>query len=171
MAQTTLTIDSKTAQSIANSRKTLTPQHVGQQVLLQIVGNGNFLSAAEQETQNPGQKAYFDKYIYNFKANSLEAIQRPESKKLLKEAFVAESEGNTEEAHKLFNEWLNAIQVSFNVIADRGHRFQDGDMATCVVEESDTKTGHKAIVVNNVRYKAPAAVAAVKFDLTSLMEA
>lgn len=133
-----------------------------------IQGNGTFVSAAQQEIDNPGQKAYFDKYIYNLKANSLEAAHRKENRQLLAAAIVAEGKGETEKADELYNQWLNACQISFNQIADRGRKLQDGDMVTAIIGLADTKAGHKAVVVNDVRYKAPVSVEKVKFDITDL---
>ena len=163
-------IDAARTIAIINSRLPISRTHVGQQVMLSIQGAGTFQSAQQQEAKTPGQKAYFDKYIYNLKANSTEAMSRPENKAILKEGMVAEANGDTATADAKFNEYLNTIQVSFNAIAREGVRkFEDGDMVTAVVEEADTKTGHKAIVVNNVRYKAPAQVEKVKFSLTDLL--
>jgi hypothetical protein len=154
---------------ILNSRQTLTPAHIGSQVLLFIQGSGTFQSATEQEAKTPGQAQYFDKYIYNLKANSQEAMSRKENRIILSEAIKAESAGDVAKASELFNQYLNAVQVSFNVIADRGHRFENGDQVSAIVEETDTKAGYKAIVVNNVRYKKPTAVEKMKFDLTDLI--
>jgi hypothetical protein len=170
MSQTSARIISQAiAMAILNSRMTLTRAHVGQQVLLVIQGNGTFLSAAEQKAQNPDMTEAFDKYIYNTKANSQEAMARPENRKLLTEAVKAESAGDTTKASELYNQFLNAVQVSFNVIADRGRKFENGDAITAFVAEADTKSGHKAIVINDVRYKAPTAVEKVKFDISDLL--
>jgi hypothetical protein len=141
----------------------LTARHIGTQVILTIQGKGTFLPKDESKNQP------FDKYIYNLKANSQYAMSLQANKLLLTNAVKAESIGDVETATKLFNEYLNAIQVSFNVIADRAHRFQDGEMCTAVVGEVDTKAGHKALTVENVRYKAPVAVEKSKLDVTSLM--
>lgn len=156
-------VDTKLAMSILNSRAMLAAKHIGQQVVLSIQGKGTFVPKDEAKNQP------FDKYIYNLKANSQYAMSLPANKALLTSAVKAESIGNVDEATKLFNQYLNSIQVSFNVIADRAYRFQDGDMVTAVVGEVTTKAGHKALTVDTVRYKAPAAVEKTKFDVTALM--
>ena len=162
--------DAKRTIGTINARQTLTRAHIGQQVMLTIQGAGTFQSASEQEARTPGQKQYFDKYIHNLKANSGEAMSRPTTKSILAEAMKAEAAGDVEKADELFRQYLNTVQVSFNVIAATGRRkFEDGDMVTAVIEEAETKDGNKAIVVNNVRYKAPATVDKVKFSLTDLL--
>lgn len=167
---TRIIIDAARAIAIINSRTALSRTHVGQQVLLTVQGAGTFQTAAQQEAKTPGQKAYFDKYIHNLKANSTEAMSRQENKAILAAAMKAEAAGNVEEAGDLFNEYLNNVQVSFNAIARAGVRkFEDGDMCTALVEEADTKSGNKAIVVNQVKYKAPTTVERVKFSITDLL--
>lgn len=163
-------IDAQRTISIINSRLPISRTHVGSQVSLQVQGSGTFLSASEQESKTPGQKAYFDKYIHNLKANSTEAMSRKENRALLNSAMQAEAEGNVEEADNLFNQYLNAIQVSFNMIAQDGRRkFEDGDMVTAIIAEVDTKAGHKALAVENVRYKAPVVIEKQKFSITDLL--
>lgn len=162
--------DAKRTIGTINARKTINRTLLGQQVVLTIQGAGTFQSATEQEARTPGQKQYFDKYIHNLKANSAEAMSRPETKAILAEAMKAEAAGDVEKADELFRQYLNTVQVSFNVIAATGRRkFEDGDMVTAVIEEAETKDGHKALVVNDVRYKAPVSVDKVKFDITDLL--
>jgi len=165
-----IVIDATRAVAIINSRLPINRTHINCQVQLQVQGNGTYQSAAEQAVRTPGRSQYFDQYIYNLKANSTEAMGRKENKELLKKAMEAEAAGNTDEAGKLFNDYLNAVQVSFSLITRPGVRkLEDGDMVTCVVEEVDTKAGHKALAVNNIRYKAPVAVEKMKFNITDLL--
>lgn len=172
--QQSFVLDSKRAIAILNSRKTLTPAHVGQQVLLTIQGNGTYQTAEQQQARDvtdnkPAAKGYFNKWIFNVKANSSEAISRAENKALFTAAMKAESLGNMDEASKLFNEWLNNTQVSFNSIDNGRRKLSNGDAITAFVETAETKLGHMAITLNQVQYKAPEAVAAVKFDISDLM--
>lgn len=160
---------------ILNSRKTLNMSHVGEQVLLTIQGAGSYQSAADQaeadlKAGKPAAKAYFDKRIHNVKANSQEAMGRSELRMLLSEAIAEEKAGNLEKASEMYNMYLNSVQVSFNVIADRSHKFQDGEAITAFVGTAETKAGHRAIVINDVRYKAPTTVETVKFDISDLTD-
>lgn len=172
--QQSLVLDSKRAIAILNSRKTLTPAHVGQQVLLTIQGNGTYQTVDQQKERDaaagkPAAANYFPKWIHNVKANSSEAISRAENKALFTEALKAESAGDSAKASELFNSWLNATQVSFNAIDNGRRKLQNGDAITAFVETAETKLGHMAITLNQVQYKAPEAVAAVKFDISDLM--
>lgn len=163
-------IDATRAVGILNSRTPVSMDHAGNQVSLFIQGKGTFQSAAQQEAATPGQKQYFDKYIYNLKANSTEAMSRPEVKAIFAEAMKAETAGDTEKADELFNEYLNGVQISFNVIANAGvRRFEDGNQVTAIVGTASTKAGHTAVVVSNVKYKAPLVIESRKFTIEELM--
>lgn len=157
-------IDSKRAIEILNRRATLTVAQAGQQVLLSVQGKGTFMPAADSKVEKQ-----FDEYLYNTRANDSLAISRKENKALFTSAMKAETAGNVEEADKLFNKWLNAVQVTFNQGVERGHRFSDGDAITAVVAEYTSKAGNRSLVLKNVRYKAPVAVEAIKHDLSALM--
>lgn len=159
-------LDAKAFLGIYNSRKLLSLTYIGQQVLLMVQGNGTFMAA------DPEKGQMFDKFIYNVRANSQLSIARKANKDILAEAVKAESTGDVDEAAKLFNEYLNNVQVSFNVIADSGRRFASGDAITGIVAEVITKAGDKQIVLNDVRYKAPTTVAdtAKVLDITALLD-
>lgn len=177
MDTNTTLITKDRAISIVNSRVSLTQAHIGKQVILLVQGAGTFQTAAQQaELDKAAGKApakqYFDKYIHNLKANSSEAMTRKENRQLLADAVTAEMAGDAEKASELYNQYLNAIQVSFNLIAQPGRRkLESGDAVTAFIETSETKAGNRAIVVNNVAYKAPEMVEKVKFDITDLIAA
>lgn len=166
-----IVIDATRAMAIINSRKNITREHIGEQLVRQVQGKGTYQSAAEQEARNPGRSQYFPQYIYNLKANSTEAMGRAENKAIIKAAMEAEAAGNTAEASKLFNDYLNAIQVSFTMIDRPGVRkLEDGNLVTLIVQEAETKAGHKALVATDVKYKAPLAEGAqTKFSITDLL--
>lgn len=163
-------LDSKAFLAILNSRKTIKVSHAGQQVLLSVQGEGQFLpkghkySVAGEERENE-----FDRTIYNLKANSAISMQSAENRELLKKAMQAESAAEVDDADELFNEYLNAIQVSFSVIEPSPRKFASGDQVTAVIAEVETKAGNKQLVVNDVRYKAPTQVEATKFEVSDLM--
>jgi hypothetical protein len=169
-------IDRTAMKQILNSRQSVTRADVGKQVTAFIQGSGTFQSATEQEAADkaagrPAAKQYFDKYIYNLKANSQEAVTRQENKKLCALAWAEESEGNMEAASEINNRYLNAVQISFNVIARAGvKKLEDGDQVTAVIEEAITKDGNTALVVNQVKYKAPATLAKIAYAETDLVD-
>ena len=163
-------IDATRCNSILNSRLPITKSIIGQQVILSVQGSPSFLSAKEQELKTPGQKQYFDKYIVNAKANSSEAMSRRENKMVLSAALNQEAAGNTDAAHGLFSDYLNHVQVSFNVIVRAGnHQFADGEMFTATVVEVDTKAGYRALSLDSVKYKAPVSIEKVKFSIVDLI--
>lgn len=164
--------------SIINSRVTVLPTHVGEQLVFTVQGDGTLdtaVAAAKRDSDNglPARKRYFDSYIHNAKANSAEAMSRPEVKQLLKDAIAEEMKGpaSAEAASLLYNKYLNTIQMSFNVIAQVGRRkFANGDRFKAVIGAEKTKAGHTAFTLNEIAYVAPVAAAKVAFDITSLVD-
>lgn len=164
-------IDQAAFLNILNSRKTLKTSHVGLQVILAIQGIGTFLPKGHKYAANGvDRENQFDRTIYNLKANSQLSMMRDENKQLLSAAMKADSAGNVEDSTKLFNEYLNNVQVSFSVIEPSQRKFASGDMVTAIVAEAIAQgTEAKQLVVNDVRYKAPTSVEATKFDITDLI--
>ena len=163
MAETRRLLDFKAAMAVVNSRVTLGTAQVGTQVLLTVQGKGTFLPKDEAKNRK------FDSYLHNVSANDGLALARRENKLLFTQAMKAETAGNAVEADKLFNKWLNAVQISFDQIVDRGHRFSSGEKITATVAEWTAKAGHQCIVIREVRYKAPVAVEAIKHDMSSFL--
>lgn len=163
-------IDTKGFMAILNKRKTLKTTHIGAQVVLTVQGTGQFLPKGYQYAGPTGAREnMFDRTIYNLQANSQLSMLRPETKKILNEAIKAESAGDMETATDLFNEYLNAIQVSFSVIEPSNRKFNSGDMVTAVVADVLAASGERQLVVNDVRYKAPLNVEATAFELSDLL--
>lgn len=169
-------IDMKSMLQILNKRKTVTTNHVGQQVVLAVQGNGQFLAKGFQYPSPDGKgmtENQFDRTIYNLQANSQLSMQRAESKAILTEALKAENAGDSATAHDLFNDYLNAVQVSFSVIENAGstsRKFASGDQVTAVVDQTVGRSGLPQLVVNDVRYKAPVTIAAKAFDVSDLID-
>lgn len=160
--------------AILNKRITLKLSDEGTQTILSVQGTGQYLPKGFQY-QGPGgaTENQFDRWIYNLAANSSLSMQRPENKAILAEALKAESLGDMETATDLFNEFLNAIQISFSVIVNPGgnpRRFESGDRVKAVVAKVTNAAGVDQIVVNDVRYHAPTAIVATKFELSDLLD-
>ena len=163
-------LDSRAALAILNKRKTLKPTHIGQQVLLSIQGNGQFLSKGHKYSVDGEERENeFDRTIYNVQANSSVLMNKPEMRALLAEALKAESAGETEVAHEKFNAYLNAVQISFSVIEPSNRKFASGDAVTAYPRMVETKAGEQALVIDDVRYKAPSVVEETKFDISDLI--
>lgn len=164
-------IDTKAMINILNKRKTVTVNHVGHQIVLTVQGDGQFLPKGFQSATATGiTENQFDRTIYNLQANSQLSMLRKENKTILADALKAESAGDMQAAHDLFNDYLNGVQISFSVIEPSSRRFASGDMVTAVVDRVVSKAGLDQIVVNDVRYKAPVNIAAVKFELSDLLD-
>lgn len=168
--------NSARAISYFNSRKPIETKHVGQQVILMVQGEGTLITKAEQMAKDvaagaPARTQYFDQYIYNLNANSLEAVSRPETKQLLKDAIEGEKAGvDAEQLDELFTKWLNAGQMSFSVIADPNRRkYENGDQVKVTLGTAKTKASYDAIIVEKHAYMAPVVIAKAKFDLTELL--
>jgi hypothetical protein len=159
--------------AILNKRKTIKADHIGSQIVLAVQGNGQFLAKGfTYDGPKGATENMFDRWIYNLQANSAYSMQRPENKAILVEAMKAEAAGDLEAATDLFNDFLNAIQVSFSVIVNPGsspRKFESGDQVKATVEEVTNGAGVKQLVVNDVRYKAPVAVEATKFTVEDLL--
>lgn len=166
-------IDNAGFLAILNKRKTLKLDHVGQQITLSVQGTPQFLAKGFAYTGPKGAtENQYDRYIVNVAANSALSMQRAENKAILMEAMKAESAGDMEAATDLYNDFLNAIQVSFSVIVNPGRearKFESGDMVKATVDLVDTAAGTKQIVINDVRYKAPLNIEATKFSVTDLL--
>lgn len=159
--------------NILNKRTTLKLVHVGEQVTLSVQGTPQFLAKGFAYNGPRGaSENQFDRYIVNVAANSALSMQRAENKAILLAAMKAESEGDMETATDLYNDFLNAIQMSFSVIVNPGRearKFESGDKVKATVDLVDTASGDKQIVINDVRYKAPLSVEATKFTVTDLL--
>lgn len=175
MSKTNITTAAKAIQYF-NSRKPIDMRLAteGAQTVLMVQGDGTLITAADQKASDIAakrevRKQYFDSYIHNLNANSMEAVSRADNKQLLKDAMAEEAAGNAETADVMFTQWLNNVQISFNVIADASRRkYANGDQVKVTLGTAVTKAGHTAIVIDKHAYVAPVVVAKQKFDITEL---
>ena len=166
-------LDSKAFSAILGARKLIKLEHIGRQVSLFIQGKGQYLPQGYQFAGATGlTENAFSRTIYNVAANSQLAMLRPENKAILTEAMKAESAGDTDAAHDLFNEYLNAVQVSFSVIEPSNRQFTSGNNVTAIVAEyTNPNTQVRSLVINDIRYVPPVELEAVKFSITDLINA
>lgn len=163
-------IDSKTAISIINKRITVTRTDVGSSLRLKIQGTGQFLDKGHKYTVGgEARENMFDRTIYNLRASS--AMLMAANKPLFTAAMKAESAGDTQKAHDLFNEFLNAVQLSFSVIEPSNRKFNSGDNVNADIILSVSKANVESLQVDSVSYIAPTVKAATKFEVTDLLEA
>lgn len=116
MAQT---IDRKALANIMNGRTLVPASKVGRTVTLTVQGNGNIVDVKNKEGQEVesyiGGGAIFQKKIFNCKANSEVAMQAAPNRELLKSALAEDKAGNADKAAELFGQYLNKVQLSFNI--------------------------------------------------------
>jgi hypothetical protein len=84
------------------------------------------------------------KAIYNVAANSHVAMLNPRNQEILRGAHEAEQQGDDDTAHAAYNDYLNKIQVSFNVMINPGSampKFGKNDLIKGTVQLITTDNG------------------------------
>lgn len=169
-------LDAKATQSIIASRAIVRATQDGDTVRFHIQGNGNLIPVTTREGAQVmaagTDNIPLTKTIYGVKANSHIAMLNPNNQKLLREAMQAETAGEMDDASKLFNQYLNKIQVSFSVIHNPGRRavqFYDRQLVEGEVRVITTENG-SLITMENARPVAVAKLAQTRnFELADLM--
>lgn len=112
-------LDFKAVQNIIAKRKTIKVSDAKALVNCYIQSNGGTTIPVTTKDGEPVLGANgtpLMKTIYNVAANSHVAMLNPRNREILAAAIKAESDADMVEATKLFNQYLNSIQVSFNVL-------------------------------------------------------
>lgn len=140
------TIDFKAVQNIISKRKTIRLSDINSLIKVHIQSNGGTTLPVTDKSGMPvmgsnGQPLY--KTIYNVAANSQIAMTNERNRKLLSDAVQAESAGEMVQATELFNKYLNAIQVSFNVLLTGANpvKFGKNDQIKATVQLITTENG------------------------------
>lgn len=83
------------------------------------------------------------KTIYNVAANSHVAMVNPQNRAILTEAMKAETAGEMVKATELYNQYLNKIQVSFNMLitSPNVEKFTRNDQIQGIVTVITTENG------------------------------
>jgi hypothetical protein len=170
-------LDARTVQNIIASRSIVKQQQaqMGDTVRFHIQGNGFTIPVMDKTgaivlDRQSGQP--LSKTIYGVKANSHIAMLNPVNRAILTEAMKAETDGDEEKAHTLFNQYLNKIQVSFSVILNHNRVnpvFYDKQLVEGECELITTDNG-SLITMTNVRAAAVAKLGKTpEFTLEELM--
>lgn len=170
-------LTAQTVQNIIASRSIVKLQQaqMGDTVRFHIQGNGFTLPVTDktgaQVLDRQTQQPLF-KTIYGVKANSHVAMMNPLNREILTNAMKAETAGNVEEAHTLYNQYLNKIQVSFSVVLNHNRvnpSFYDKQLVEGECQLITTENG-SLITMQNVRGAAVAKLAKTpEFSLADLM--
>jgi hypothetical protein len=177
MSTTNFQLDCKTVQQIIGSRDraTLTDAQKGETVKFNIQGDGFTLpvtdkTGAQVNDQRTGQPLY--KTIYGVKANSEVAMRNPQNKAIFAEAMKAETAGDMEKAHTLYNQYLNKVQISFNVIINPGREtttFRNKQLVEGELELITTENGQLITMKNVIAAEVKRLGKTPKFSLEELM--
>lgn len=146
-------LDSKSVMQIINSRITLKPSDIGRTIKFIIQGNGTFVPKGHEYQANGVDRVVaFDRTIHNLRASSQLSMLR--NKQLAADAMTAETAGEVEKAHDLWNAYLNKIQISITT-SNNSAAFSNGARVQGDVALVTNATGDQQLVVQR-----PAIVAA-----------
>lgn len=115
-------INGASVNQIMRKRNSLPVAMVGKKVVFTVQGDGNIIDVLDREgkvvlSTIKGQEGIvLQKKIFNLKANSELALRNERTIGYLKDGAIAEKAGDADKAHELFNNFLNATQVSFGII-------------------------------------------------------
>jgi len=167
-------LDAKATQKIIAKRRIFRAADAGTIFKFDIQGNGTTIPVLNKDKAQVNDAAGLPLYktIYNTNVNSHVAMLNPRNQAILREAMVAETAGNMELAHEKFNEYLNAVQVSFSVILNNGRTnpvFSKGDLVKGKVQLITTDNGQLLTVENVTAVRIEEASSTMSFNLSDLM--
>lgn len=125
--------------------------------------DGNYVPSAA----NPDE--VLQKWIINVNANSQLAMQNPRTKQLLSDAIAKEKAG--ENADEEYQAFLNATQVSFNVLNEgvASQLTNNCEFSAKVVKITTENGSLLTLDATTVRILAPGELAQTKFDIEELL--
>ncbi len=165
--------------SIMNKRKLVPTTMVGHKVTFTIQGNGNTIDVVNKAGELvlstiAGQEGIvLQKRIFNTKANSQLAMSNARTQQYLKDALVAEKAGKAEAASELFNQYLNATQVSFGILLPSAIADQLSagvDIAAEVILVTTDAGSLLTIDPSTISIKAPEVLGSTSFNLDNFID-
>lgn len=115
-------LDSKSVQSIMSKRKPLKATDAGENIVLTIKGDGNVIDVTNKDgdlvtsTIAGFEGTVLQKKIFNTNFASQIAMNNPRARQFMIDGLKAEKAGDLQKAHELYNNYLNATQVSFGLL-------------------------------------------------------
>jgi hypothetical protein len=164
--------------SIMQKRSTIPATAVNKRVQLTVQGNGNTVDVMDKEgnivlSKLPGEEGMvLRKRIYNVKANSEIAMRNPRNMQYLKDAIDAEKAGKGDEAHDLFNNYLNAVQISFGVIEGNAviDQLANGEEIAAKIQLIETENGSLLTIdPSTISVVKPEVYGTTAFNLDALL--
>jgi len=119
----------------------------GKKILFTIQGNGTQLDVQDKEGNYVSSAAdpevILQKKIFNVRANSVLAMGLKINRDLLAAGVAAEKAGDLETAHENFSKYLNAVQISFNILLPNKlePKLSDGVEISARVQKITTDNG------------------------------
>lgn len=162
--QTNRPLTSTSVRSIMTKRDTVQAAHVGKKVVFTIQGDGNVIDVLNKagevvlSTIAGYEGTVLQKRIYNLKANSVLAMTNPRTRQFMIDGLAAEKAGKAEQASELFNQYLNACQLSFGVLLPSAivENLSNGvDIAAKVIEVTTENGSLLTIDPSTISVKAP----------------
>lgn len=164
----------KSIQSIFSKRTTVpTIKADGPKLVFTVQGEGTTIDVTDKagEFVLDQDGVVLQKTIFNVRANSELALKNPLNIALLRDAIKAEKLGKAQEAHDLYNQYLNKVQISFSV-------FTNSAVATKITNGVEIEARVQLITTDNgqlltidpstITIKAAEFLRASTFDLEAL---
>ncbi len=168
---------SSSVKSIMQKRITVPAQAVGKRVKLMLQGNGNVIDVKDKEGNEvqsvvePG--TVLQKKIFNTRANSALAMGNERNRQYLKDALAAEKAGEAEKAAELFNNYLNATQISFGVLLPSAivDKLSTGVEIAGTIQKIDTDNGSLLTIdPSTISVVEPEVYGTTTFDLSDFTD-
>lgn len=157
-------------------RQTIPAEAVGKRVKFMIQGNGNVIDVKDREGNlvqsivEPG--TVLQKKIFNVRANSALAMQNDRTRGYIKAAMAAEKAGKAEEAAELYNNYLNATQISFGVLLPSAivAKLSTGVEIAATLQRVDTENGSLLTIdPTTISVVEPEVYGTTTFDLADFL--
>lgn len=175
MSTQSLRLTAQLATNIIAKRKILRISDDKSFVKLHIQSGGNIIPVTDKDgnpvlSTSSGQPLM--KAIYNVSANSHVAMLNPRNQEIFRTAVEAEKQGDDDAAHAAFNDYLNKIQISFNVLINPGAaipKFSKNDLIKGTVQVVTTENGQLITLEKVSAVEARDVMDTPKFTLNDLM--
>lgn len=167
----------KTLEAIFNKRKMASSALVGRKIVVTIQGDGNVVDA-QDASGNPVPSVnggILQKRVFNTRANSEVAVRNQRNRDILAQIKIANKSGDENKVDELVNEYLNKVQLSFNVLS--GSAFfeegvlQNGAEISATLQEITTPKGSfMTLDPSSISVLKPATLGESKFSFDMDLE-
>lgn len=146
---------------------------VGRKIVVVIQGDGNVIDATDAMGKpvpsiNGG---ILQKRVFNTRTNSQTAVQNQRNRDLLAQIKIADKAGDAAKVDELVNEYLNKVQLTFNVLSgspffEEGSDLQNGAEVSATLQEITTEKGSfMTLDPSSISVMKPATLEDSKFSM------